>query len=192
MKEVVYLACGVVREEMDYLLHIGKITGEVHYLDSMLHMVPLKLEEVLKKELAAYTGTDTPLVLVYGDCAYHILDLVQEYRAGRVKAINCAQMLTGKERYRELMKEGCFLLLPEWAARWKEIMQSELGLSAEIARSLMGENRSALVYLDTGLQPVPEEALKECSLYTGLPWRVEKVTLDNLERLLVEAKEALQ
>ncbi len=63
--------------------------------------------------------------------------------------------LLGRERYRELMKAESFMLLPEWAVKWRHIMKTELGLSHEVARDLMRENRRELVYLDTGLAEIP-------------------------------------
>jgi hypothetical protein len=128
------------------------------------------------------------VVVVYGDCSSHMLDLVRDFKVGRVHAINCAQMLLGRARYHELMHAQSFILLPEWARRWKEVMQRELGLSSSVARDLMRENRRELVYLDTGLVPVPRAQLDGCADYSGLPWRVESVTLDHLLKLLLEAE----
>lgn len=52
----------------------------------------------------------------------------------------------------------------------------------------MGENRSSLVYLDTGLAPVPEKSLADFSAYSGLPWRCEEIKLDNMLALLLAAE----
>jgi hypothetical protein len=184
----VWLSCGVVRAEMEELQRRGLIDGELLFLDSMLHMDPPQLEARLTEALEQKKGDPGRLVLVYGDCSAHMLDLVQRFHVGRVSVINCAQLLLGRERYRRLMREEAFLLLPEWARRWEHIMKSELGLNEEVARGLMGENRGVLVYLDTGLTPTPEEQLAEFSAYSGLPWRVEAVTLDCMQRTLLEAE----
>ena len=117
-----------------------------------------------------------------------MLDLVRQYRVGRVNAINCAQMLVGRARYRELMRGQAFMLLPEWAPRWREIFQTELGLTKDVAHDLMRDNREELVYLDTGLAPVPQEMLADCAAYTGLPLRIEQVSLDHLLEMLLEAQ----
>lgn len=184
----VWLSCAVVRAEMEELLRRGLIEGELLFLDSMLHMDPPLLEEKLTAALEQSTGQPGCLVLVYGDCSAHMLDLVRRFRVGRVKVINCAQLLLGRERYRQLMREEAFLILPEWAQRWEHIMKSELGLTKEVAHGLMGENRGVLVYLDSGLTPVPEQHLVEFSAYSGLPWRVETVTLDCMLATLLDAQ----
>ena len=188
MLHTVWLSCGVVRAEMEELLRLGLIDGELLFLDSMLHMNPPLLEARLTAALEQSTGRPGCLVLVYGDCSAHMLDLVRRFRVGRVKVINCAQLLLGRERYRQLMREEAFLVLPEWARRWEHIMKSELGLNKEVAHDLMGENRGVLVYLDSGLAPVPVQHLANFSAYSGLPWRVETVTLDCMLATLLEAK----
>ena len=186
----VWLSCGVVRTEMEELQRRGLIDGELLFLDSMLHMDPPQLEATLTTALEQNSGQSGCLVLVYGDCSAHMLDLVRRFHVGRVRVINCAQLLLGRERYRLLMREEAFLVLPEWARRWEHIMKSELGLNREVARGLMGENRGMLVYLDTGLVPVPEQQLAAFSAYTGLPLRIETVSLDCMLAALLEAQAA--
>jgi len=185
----VWLSCGVVRAEMEELQRRGLIEGEFMFLDSMLHMDPPKLEATLTAALEQGPGQTGCLVLVYGDCSAGMLDLVRRFRVGRVNVINCAQLLVGRDRYRQLMREEAFLVLPEWARRWEHIMKSELGLDSVVAHGLMGENRGVLVYLDTGLSAVPVQELAEFSAYCGLPWRVEAVTLDCMLAALLEAQD---
>ncbi len=187
----VWLCCGVIRAEMEELQRRGCIDGELLFLDSMLHMNPPQLEAKLTAALEQKKDDPGCLVLVYGDCSSRMLDLVRNYHVGRVAVINCAQLLLGRERYRQLMHEEAFLVLPEWARRWEHIMKNELGLDKSVAHDLMGENRGVLVYLDTGLVPVPEQHLQEFSSYTGLPLRIESVSLDSmLESLLAAQSEA--
>lgn len=183
-----WLTCGVVRAEMEQLLRLGRISGDLLCLDSMLHMVPQQLESALTRTLESLLREGRRVVLVYGDCCAGMLDLARRFGAGRINAINCAQLLLGRERYRQLMHEEAFLVLPEWAQRWESIMKKELGLSEALAQDLMGEHRGVLVYLDTALVPVPEQALTAFSSYAGLPWRSETVALEQMLALLLEAQ----
>lgn len=188
--DTVWLSCGVLRAEVEALHRSGQIGGTLLFLDSMLHMRPQTLETTLLATLERSAPEGGRLVLVYGDCCSRMLDLVRALRVGRVGAVNCAQLLLGHARYRELMRARSFMLLPEWAQRWKEVMQTELGLLPGVAQELMQEHRGELVYLDTGLVPVPREELQGCAAYTGLPWRVEPVGLDHLLTLLLQAEAA--
>ena len=180
-----WICCGVLRAEIEELHRKGAINGDLYFLDSMLHMDPSRLETVLKEKL---TKTKDITVLVYGDCCPEMTQLADRPGIGRVEAVNCYQMLLGQERYREMMRKEAFMLLPEWAHRWKEVIQWELELSETVARDLFKEHRRELVYLDTGLTPIPEKEIKECSAYTGLPWRTVPVALDHLLDLLLKAK----
>jgi hypothetical protein len=175
-----WICCGVLQEEVNELLRRGQISGTVTYLDSILHLLPGKLEETLKTLIGSVESPSAKLILVYGDCCPRMLDMARARGVQRVDAINCAQLLVGRPRYRELMAEGAFLMLPEWAQRWKEIFRDELGLSREVACELMAENRGELVYLDTGLVPVPQDTLEECSEYMRLPLRIDGTGLDTL------------
>ena len=133
---ITWLSCGVLRAELEELKRLGKIRGELVFLDSMLHMNPIKLEAAMTAVLNQHNPEEKCLILVYGDCCPRMLNLVHQHRVSRVNAINCAQMLVGRIRYRELMREQAFMLLPEWAQRWKEVFQIELGLSKEVAHHL--------------------------------------------------------
>lgn len=182
-----WVSCGVLRAELGELRRIGKIRGRQSFLESMLHMDPPRLEESLVSVLGGLGPESGPVVLVYGDCCSRMLDFAGQYRLSRVDAVNCAQMLVDRDHNLTLMRERAFMMLPEWAPRWEAIFKTELGLSEDNARALMGEHRGSLVFLDTGLAPVPREELSACADYTGLPWRVERVALDNLLSLLSEA-----
>lgn len=186
--ETVWLACGVLRDELTRLQRDGRIRGELLFLDSMLHMNPPLLESKLREELRRHGEKGAKPVLVYGDCCAGMVDLCRTFGAGRVDAINCAQLLLGRKRYRELMHEGAFLVLPEWAKRWERVMADALGLSPAQARELLGEHRAVLVYLDTGIVPVPAPDMEAFSAYAGLPWRVELVPLDTALTGLLEAR----
>lgn len=182
-----WVSCGVLRAELEELHRQGKIRGTLCFIDSLLHMNPEELEKVIESELIRLEQETDRLVLVYGDCCGRMLDLVRQFRVGRVDAINCAQMLLGRARYRELMRQQSFLLLSEWVSRWKHAMGSALGLSPEMARDLMRDTRSELVYLETGLSTVSVADLEACANYAGLPLRIESVSLDNFLALLLEA-----
>jgi hypothetical protein len=183
-----WICCGVLQEELGELFRRGQIAGEVTYLDSILHLLPGKLEQTLQNRIECSAGQSAKVILVYGDCCPHMFEMARQRGVQRVDAINCAQLLVGRPRYRELMADGAFLMLPEWAGRWKEIFRDELDLSREVALDLMSENRGELVYLDTGLVPVPRLTLDECSEYMGLRLRIEPTPLDALLASLLKAE----
>jgi len=184
-----WIACGVLRPELEALAAAGRLTGVRIYLDSMLHMSPPALEVQLGRVLQdrALPKDLATQILVYGDCCPGMQGLLEGHGARRVDAPNCAQMLLGRARFRELMRERAFLMLPEWTLRWETVFREELALGPENARLCMQGLITGLVYLDTGVMPVPHEELEACGRYLGLPYRVETVGLEELERALAAA-----
>lgn len=182
--EIYWISCGVLKEEILELQHRGSIPGKVVFLDSMLHMNPPKLNETLCNIIEKENRL---IILIYGDCCPAMLQIASKPNIVRVNSMNCFQMLLGKVRYRELMKDEAFMLLPEWAVRWKEALNTELGLFGSVAEDFFKDHRKELVYLDTGLTPIPEHELTACSKYIGLPVRTEHVDLNHLEAVLLDA-----
>ena len=178
------IACSILQSEMEAVLARLRQEGEVvdvDYLDSALHMKPRKLEAVLAETLKEED------MIFFGDCCAGMTDFE---RAGhiRVAVPNCMEWLLGKARYRELVMAGAFFVQREWAERWQIIFQQELGLAdMEVAHAFFSDMHRMLVYLDTGVAPVPSERLREMSEFTGLPATIEPVTLDPMEQVLREA-----
>ena len=186
--DVLWVVCNVLSNEVRELHRQGLISGELLELDSMLHMDPPELERTLRAIIDEQTR---PIVLVYGDCCPAMLQLAERPGVVRVSAPNCIQLLTGKAYFKELMHREAFVLLPEWAPRWKTIIEQELGLKGDVARDLFRENRKELVYLDTGITPVPYTEINACAATTGLPAHIEKTGLSHLRKALQSAHNML-
>jgi len=180
------IACSIFRKEIELLIAQKQIEIPFTYLSSMLHLYPDVLDRSLQQavERARQNGED--VLLVYGDCCPHMHDCQIDDRIERVRGINCFEILLGRDQYRRLCSERAFFLMPDWAYRWREVFQYQLGLEGDNARSFMAEFHTRLVYLDTGLTPVPEELLDEISEYCGLPVEILPVSLDHLHTSILE------
>jgi hypothetical protein len=183
------IACSIFRKEIEALQASGRLDLPVDYLNSMLHMVPARLETQLHGALAAARdqGADREVVLAYGDCCGHMDTLTSGPGITRSEGINCCEIILGTEVYRRLRKEGAFFLMPEWAKAWRQVFVGQLGLLGASAKTFMQEMHSRLVYLDTGLIPVPHRELQEASEFLGLPLEILPVTLDPLLASLQKA-----
>lgn len=184
---VVLICCSVLRAEMMSLHRTHWPNHTLRFLDSLLHMHPQRLWTELVSLVEENLNEGRGLVLVYGDCCARMTAL--ESRPGLVRTVghNCCELLLGRAAYRRLSHEGAFFLLPEWAHRWPEVMATELGLSHGNATDLMRDMHRKLLYLDTGVVPVPTSALQACGEYCGLPWVVQPVTLEILRATIDEA-----
>ena len=178
---LVCIACSIFKREVEQLRQEGVWDVPCRFLGSMLHLEPSRLEERLEASLAEARSRGSRVVLAYGDCCARMEDLGGAPEVTRTQGLNCCEILLGREAYRAMRKEGAFFLLPEWAVNWKVIFRNALGLEGINARTFMQEMHTRLVYLDTGLVPVPRAELDEMAAYSGLPVVVLPTPLDHLE-----------
>lgn len=176
----VMICCSVLKAEVESLRGVHWPDLRVVFLHSMMHMHPERLASSLESVLDAELRQRHAVVLVYGDCCARMLALGALPGVFRTRGKNCCELLLGAAEYRQMSREGVFFLFPEWARRWGDIFANELGLNRHNATSLMRDMHRKLVYLDTGLVPVPGEDLAECAEYCGLPYEVRPVSLELL------------
>jgi hypothetical protein len=168
------LSCGIFRDEYRLLPEVLRKALDPVFLDSMLHMDPVKLDGILGRFLQK--NGDNPVLISFGDCCPHMQELGSAGCAARTEGVNCCEIYLGRERYHLLRKECTFFLMPEWARRWEHVVKNELGLeNRQLARDFMTQSMQKAVYIDTGVIPVPEAELAAFSDYTGLQVQVETV-----------------
>jgi len=176
------ISCSIFRKEIEALQASGQLDLPVEYLNSMLHMVPVKLEARLQEaiEAARRQDPDQDVVIAYGDCCGHMENIEAEPGISRTEGINCCEIILGRETYRKLRREGAFFLMPEWTRSWRQVFVGQLGLLGPCAKTFMQELHTRLIYLDTGILPVPLVDLAEASEFLGLPVEILPVSLDPL------------
>jgi hypothetical protein len=187
---IICISCSIFKNELKALSQSGKLKYPVKYLDSLLHIRPTELKSELQAMVDEELDNGKKVILIYGDCHSHMIDMEEMPGVVRTSGVNCCHILLGKD-YRKLNKEEVFFLMPEWARRWRDVFQKELGLNDENAKSMMQDTRSRMVYLDTELTDIPEEKIKEFSEYCGLDCDIMKVSLDNLLESIENAAKKL-
>ena len=147
----------------------------------MLHMYPEKLKLKLDHILTKYE--DYKIVLLYGDCHARMINHEKCESICRTQGMNCCEIFLGKDQYRKLRKEGAFIMLHEWASRWRDIFYDYMGFKDNKTASLfMQDMHEKIVYLDTSFQKVDYNLLKEISNFTGLKVEVIQCEMNNLEK----------
>lgn len=183
------ISCSIFKKEIEALQAARQWDLPVEFLTSMLHMIPERLGTRLRETLDAthHQHRDQDVVMAYGDCCGHMDTFESEPGTARTEGINCCEIILGRDVYRKLRREGAFFLMPEWALDWKKVFIGQLGLLGPCAKAFMQEMHTRLVYLDTGILPVPWPELLEASDYLGLPVEILSVSLDPLLANLQEA-----
>jgi hypothetical protein len=178
-KKITCLACGVFRMEMEALTAQGRLDCDIITLESMLHMKPARLEQEMERTMAF--GPNNKFLLVYGDCHPRMHEMQKRENTTKVAGINCCDIVLGRDIYRKLQKEQAFIFMPEWTLRWRDVFAHELGFKKpEVLQSFIQEHRKKLVYVDTGVMPVPENMLQDISEFFAMPVAVLTVSLENL------------
>ncbi|NVN91463.1 MAG: DUF1638 domain-containing protein [Desulfuromonadales bacterium] len=178
-KKITCLACGVFRMELDALMRQGRLDCDLIALDSMLHMKPANLEQKMVRVIAA--RQDDKFLILYGDCHPRMHEMQEGENATKVSGINCCEILLGRDIYRKLQKEQAFIFLPEWTLRWHDVFTRELGFEKpDVAQAFMRDHCKRLVYVDTGVIPVPDATLGEISGFFNMPVEVLRTSLDFL------------
>ncbi len=184
---ITLLTCSVFEAEVRTLARLHWPEVRIVSLNSILHMQPIELAARMEEAASTELEAGRSVVLVYGDCHSRIDTLENRPKVARAQGINCCAILLGKENYRQMVREGAFFLLPEWTHRWREVFTKQLGLDATNAQSLMHEMHNKIVYLDTGICPVPLDEIAACAEHCGLPWEIFPVTFDLLRTAIEHA-----
>ena len=188
---LVVICCSVLKKELEAVLGFAYPGTERIYIDSMLHMHPAKLHRTMEEIMSARPGS--PCLVVYGDCHAYMSEIEKHHHCARTAGVNCGELLLGQEQYKIFRREKAFLFLPEWTWRWREVFQKELGFSDPIlAREFMQENSHSLVYLHTGLCPIPEKTISEISTFFAMPVRITEVPLDHLRMAVQSALKRIE
>ncbi len=190
--ETICMACSILRQEIEHLRDMGEITLPLRFLQSSLHLKPEELRQQLASEVDKESRNGNKVVLVYGDCHSHMVDLDRRPNVARTRGANCYEIMLGREVYRNLRRGGVFFLMPEWAVRWQEIFCSCLEMTEANTREMMQSMHSKIIYIDTELVKMPEEHVRNFSSYCGLGWERMQVPLDHLLQSIRAAVEQLE
>ncbi len=174
-------ACSIFRKEIEFLIGRGDVTAGFTFIDSDLHMNPTELERVLSALI------EPGCFLCYGTCHAHMKEQEARGIMSRVRGLNCCEIYLGRDDYRRLRSEGAFFLLPEWTLKWEHIFKELLGFSDRaLAAEFMNDMHTKLIYLDTGVSPVPHETLADIAQYFSLPLEISGIDLIHLRDALNE------
>jgi len=190
-KPLTIICCSVLKKELEAVLGLNYQNSEKIFLDSMLHMCPDKLHRTMENVISG--RSDKPCLIVYGDCHAYMKEIERRPHCAKTSGKNCGELLLGEEQYKACRKDKTFLFLPEWTDRWKEVFQHQLGFSdPALAREFMQENMNRLVYLNTGLAPIPEKTIMEISDFFGMPVNIMEAPLTHLSLAVESALKRLE
>jgi len=176
------ISCGILGQEIQHLIRRNSWSIECHFLPSSLHFDFDLLEKALVTTLSRFPGRRT--IVVYGTCHPGIDRIVEQAGGIRVPCQNCVEMLLGHEEFTRELAEGAYFLLEEWAMHWEEMLERTFG-TGPVAREIFRSDRRYLLALQTPCSSDFRKQAGAAAETVGLPLRQRHVSLDHLEKLLL-------
>ena len=177
------LGCGILKKEVRFLIEKNGWNLDTLFLDSALHIDLQKLSSSLTGSLAKNSARN-PRVF-YGACHPQMDEFLNNAKTIRSKGQNCVEMLLGKKLFTEELSKGAFFLLEDWALRWEYIITKTFGTNWEITKDIFRGDRKYLLCLRTPCSGNFENQALKAGDMVGLQVKWMDVTLDNLEKILM-------
>jgi hypothetical protein len=179
------LGCGILRNEIRFLIEKNGWHLETCFLDSSLHINFDKLSLALTTALSRHAGRE--IIVFYGACHPLMESILHFAETYRTVGQNCVEMLLGAELFTKELEQGAFFLLEEWAHHWVQIVTATFGTNREVIREMYRGDRGYLLCVSTPCSGDFTAAAEEAGRLVGLPLRRMEVSLDHLETVLQEA-----
>lgn len=179
-KSLLFISCGIFREELGYLIREKGLDWNVVFLDAALHVNFDKLKAKLVEALEENRKTGAKIKVIYGHCHPDIREILERYGAKRIAAGNCLEAMVGAEEVLRLNAEATsFFLSAGWVNAWEDMFT--LGKEDfDFDFKTMFANYRRIIVFDTGVIPIDEEKVRKFSDFTGLPVERRMITLDRL------------
>ncbi len=183
-KTVLFISCGIFKEEIEYLIKSQGLEWNVVFLDAALHVHFDKLKAELVRALEKYQGDDKELKVLYGHCHPDIMEILEGYGAKKLNAGNCLEAMVGREEVERLNAEGtAFFLSAGWVENWEKMFEAGKD-DFDFDFTTMFTNYERIVVFDTGVIPIDEDKIKAFSEFTKLPVVKKTISLDHLQALI--------
>lgn len=181
---VIFISCGIFREEIDYLIKDQGLDWKVFYLDAALHVNFDRLKAELTAALERHRAEGVELKVLYGHCHPDIMEIIERYGATRINAGNCLEAMVGREEIERLNAEGtAFFLSAGWVENWEGMFEAgKKDFDFDFASMFSGYER--IVVFDTGIIPIDDEKVRAFSEFTHLPVVRKEISLDRLLDLI--------
>jgi hypothetical protein len=182
--QVVYISCGIFREELEYLVRERGLDWKVIFLDAALHVNFDRLKAKLVETLEGNKKPGVEIRVIYGYCHPEMSEILDQHGAKKIKAANCLEAMVGPEELEKLDSEAkSFYLTVGWANNWEKMFAVGKEDFNFDFKSFFSSYKRIVVF-DTGIVPVDEAKVAMFSKFTSLPVERKRISLDRLYNLI--------
>jgi hypothetical protein len=182
---VLLLGCGILQNEVKWLVKKNAWPLDTVFLDSILHVDFEKLASNLNAALDKHAGRK--ITVLYGACHPQMDAILASRQLRAIPGQNCVEMLLGHMRFTAELANGAFFLLEEWARRWQFVMSHAIGTNPHIVRNVFQNDRRYVLALRTPCSGDFSALAQNIADQVGLPLRWADISLDHLEQLIQAA-----
>lgn len=180
------VGCGILRKEVDYLIHKNGWTVETHYLRSALHNYFDRLYRELNAGLAAAEQAGQAAVVFYGACHPRMDRLLAAHHTRRTQGQNCVVMLLGYKRFMAELGKGAYFLLEDWALTWEPMITEAFGSNRSVIQEIFHNSHQSMIAIRTPCSSDFTAAAEAAARFVDLPLTWMEADLDHLETVLAE------
>ncbi|MHC6204475.1 DUF1638 domain-containing protein [Breznakiellaceae bacterium SP9] len=183
------LSCGIFQWELEKILpEIEKELGKKimpKFLPAALDESEPKLEAALKESSSSFNNQN--FALLYGSmCHTNMAGIAKECKFVHPVPANCAAIILGPEKKKELDALGNFYYLSSYGLReWRTVYKIGHGWDEADARVNFGYFEKINV-LDTGVIEITDEELFDFYEYAQIPVEAEKISLDHFKEVVLD------
>lgn len=181
------VGCGILRNEVDFLIRKNGWSVDTHYLQSALHNYFDRLHDELDETLTEKERAGVRPIVLYGACHPRMEHLVQQHQTRRTAGQNCIVMLLGYDRFMAELSEGAYFLLEDWAVTWEPMITAAFGSRPSVVREIFHSSHKSILAIRTPCSGEFTAAAQAAADFVDLPLWWMDVDLDELERVIDEA-----
>ncbi len=158
----------------------------ITYLPSNLHMFPLKLKDLIQKEIIAAKKSSERIICLYGECFPDMDLFCLDQGVIKVPGHTCYEMLLGKKVFQDIMdtSAGTFFLERDLILNFEEYCIKPLELQDEEMRSMYFKNYVRVVYMRQPSDPDLSREAAEIAEFLGLPLGIAEADYQHIEKVI--------
>ena len=186
-KPTVMVGCGILHNEVEYLIKKNGWNVETQFLASSLHNYLNKLSTQLNSALDLDESKGRDTLVFYGSCHPLMDSILEKHHTLRTEGQNCIVMLLGYERFMEELEKGAYFLLEDWALTWEPMITEAFGNNLKVVREIFHSSHKLIIAIRTPCSTDFTAAAEAAARFVDLPLQWIDVNLDHLESVLADA-----
>ena len=181
------VGCGILRQEIEFLVAKNGWQIETEFLDSSLHNYLNRLSTELESALERNDRAGRDAVVFYGSCHPQMDSILLHHHTLRTQGQNCIVMLIGFDRFMDELAKGAYFLLEDWARTWQPMITQAFGTNIGVVREIFHSSHKYMVAIRTPCSTDFTRAAAAAAAFVDLPLQWMDTDLGHLESVVAEA-----